>query len=116
MGPLLCEQVGDGLADASAGAGNKGNLAVEVEQVGLGHAVFLVIRRRGLCSEAGLGNDLQGHLFQQAVHVNELGETLVLGLAVVVAVVDLLNDPCQAEQAIAIVVIEVVQADAARSA
>src|SRR5690606_21557760 len=34
---LLGQQLGDGFADAAAGAGNEGDLAVEVEQVGLGH-------------------------------------------------------------------------------
>ncbi|WP_446730913.1 hypothetical protein [Pseudomonas sp. SST3] len=37
MGALLGQQLGDGFTDATAGAGNKRNLAIEVEQVGLGH-------------------------------------------------------------------------------
>jgi hypothetical protein len=61
MGALLPAS-GDGFADATAGAGNEGNLAVEVEQVGLGHAVFLVVGVRGsdlamtcrlICSSSG---------------------------------------------------------------
>ena len=48
MGTLLGQQVGDGLADATAGAGDESDLAVEVEQVGLGHAVFLVVGRQSV--------------------------------------------------------------------
>src|SRR5690606_4614942 len=42
MGTLLGQQSGDGFADAAAGAGNESDLAVEVEQVGLGHSGYLV--------------------------------------------------------------------------
>ncbi|MNE52835.1 hypothetical protein D3C80_1475270 [compost metagenome] len=41
VGALLGQQLGDGLADAAAGAGDEGDLAVEVEQLGLGHGLFL---------------------------------------------------------------------------
>jgi len=40
MGALLGQQFGDGFTDATAGAGNEGDLAVEVEQLGLGHGFF----------------------------------------------------------------------------
>ncbi len=40
MGALLGQQLGNGFADATAGTGNKGDLAVEVEQLGLGHGYF----------------------------------------------------------------------------
>ncbi|MNN62446.1 hypothetical protein D3C81_1777470 [compost metagenome] len=43
MGALLGQQVGDGFADAATGAGNEGDFAVEVEQVSLGHGLFLVV-------------------------------------------------------------------------
>ena len=45
MGALLGQQLGNGLADTAAGAGNKGDLAVEVEQLGLGHGDFPCCRR-----------------------------------------------------------------------
>jgi len=52
MGTLLGEQLGDGFADAAAGAGNEGDLAVKVEQGGLGHGrVPLVVRSRGHARE-----------------------------------------------------------------
>jgi hypothetical protein len=41
-------------------------------------------------------------LLQQFVHVNELREAFVLGLAMVEAVVDLLHDAGQAEQAVGV--------------
>jgi hypothetical protein len=41
---LLGQQLGDGLADAAAGAGNEGDLAVEVEQLGLGHCDYPGVR------------------------------------------------------------------------
>ncbi|MNE86801.1 hypothetical protein D3C80_1839330 [compost metagenome] len=47
MGALLGQQVGNRLADAATGTGNKGDLAVEVEQLGLGHGLFLVVVVRG---------------------------------------------------------------------
>src|SRR5690606_763337 len=43
MGALLGEQARNGFADAAAGAGNEGDLAVQVEQVGLVHGVFLLL-------------------------------------------------------------------------
>jgi hypothetical protein len=48
--------------------------------------------------------------------VNELREAFVLSLAVVEAVVDLLHDAGQAEQAVGVVEVEIVDADAERSA
>ncbi|MNP33309.1 hypothetical protein D3C76_1265410 [compost metagenome] len=48
VGALLGQQVGNGFTDAAAGAGNEGDLAVKVEQVGLGHAVFLVVCRQSV--------------------------------------------------------------------
>ncbi|MCY1551506.1 hypothetical protein D9M68_878420 [compost metagenome] len=45
VGALLGQQLGDGFTDAAAGAGNEGDLAVEVEQSGLGHGVPLVVIR-----------------------------------------------------------------------
>src|SRR6218665_3973353 len=62
--------------------------------------------------KGGFADDLQGHLFQQLVHHDELSEALVLGLAMEEAVVDLLHDAGQAEQAVAVVEVEVVDADA----
>src|SRR3990167_8467082 len=63
---------------------------------------FLVERLFGRL-QLRLGNDLQAHLLQQLVHLHELGEAFVLGLTVVVAVVDLLDDAGQAEQAVAVI-------------
>ena len=48
MGTLLGQQVGNGLANAAAGTGDESDLAVEVEQVSLGHAVFLVVCRQSV--------------------------------------------------------------------
>src|SRR3990167_3052413 len=59
-----------------------------------------------------LGDDLQAHLLQQFVHLDELGEAFVLGLAVVVAVVDLLHDAGQAEQAVGVVEVDALDLDA----
>ena len=42
---LLGQQFGNGLADTTAGAGNESDLAVEVEQLGLGHGLFLSYER-----------------------------------------------------------------------
>jgi hypothetical protein len=38
---LLGQQLGDGFTDAAAGTGNESDLAVEVEQLSLGHGVPL---------------------------------------------------------------------------
>src|SRR5690606_36622666 len=40
MGALLRQQAGNGFADPPAGAGNEGDLAVEVVQVALVHGLF----------------------------------------------------------------------------
>jgi hypothetical protein len=57
-------------------------------------------------------DDLQAHLLQQLVHMNELGEAFVLGLAVVVAVVYLLHEAGQAEPAEGVVEIDDLDLDA----
>ena len=63
-------------------------------------------------SEAGFLDDLQTHLLQQFVHVNELREAFVLGLTMEEAVVDLLHDTCKTKQAVGVVEVEVVDLDA----
>src|SRR5689334_5064576 len=64
--------------------------------------------RAGSLLQAGFVDDLQAHLLQQLVHVNELRKAFVLGLAMVEAVVDLLHDAGQAEQAVGVVEVEIV--------
>ena len=58
--------------------------------------------------EAGLLNDLETHLLKQPIHLHELGEAFVLRLAVVVAVVNLLNDARQAEQPVGVLKVVIV--------
>ncbi|MCY1180435.1 hypothetical protein D9M73_208770 [compost metagenome] len=41
VGALLGQQFGDGFTDATAGAGDESDLAVEVEQLSLGHGIPL---------------------------------------------------------------------------
>ncbi|MNG21819.1 hypothetical protein D3C84_1062270 [compost metagenome] len=42
VGALLGQQFGDGFTDATAGAGDESDLAVEVEQLSLGHGIPLL--------------------------------------------------------------------------
>ncbi|MNG19570.1 hypothetical protein D3C84_1037440 [compost metagenome] len=42
VGTLLGQQFGDGLTDATAGAGDESDFAVEVEQLSLGHGFSLL--------------------------------------------------------------------------
>nr|GFA56656.1 hypothetical protein [Tanacetum cinerariifolium] len=74
----------------------------------LGIPSFLVVTQ----SKGRTADHLQGHALQQRVHVDELREALVPGLAVEKAVVDLLNDAGEAKQAVGVIKVEVVDADA----
>src|SRR5690606_38905906 len=61
--------------------------------------------------QLGVVDDLQTDLLQLVVHLHEFGETLILGLAVIEAVVDLLDDPRQTEQSIGVVEIDALDLD-----
>ena len=93
MRPLAGQQVGNGLTDTAAGAGHESDFSIKVKQESASHAESFVFGSL----EAGALDDLEAHVLQQGVHVDELGEAFVLRLAVVEAVVDLLHDACQTE-------------------